>query len=397
MVKKQIAAIDFGTGKITTVIARSGGIDRLELLGSGTVAYDGFKDGDWITAEQMVQRVHDSISEAEREAGTKISELYVGVPGEFVRVCTAEAEIPLGEAGVTNNDIDLVQDAAAEKLHIADIGGVVMHRSPAWFQIDSGKKTMDPAGHGQLLRCCTSFIVADPNFISDMREILGALNLTILGFLSPSLGEALLLLSIDDRDRVSVLLDCGYLSTEISVICGEAIIYHAILQEGGGYITADLATQLRIPMRAAEQLKRSFIFNPDEFDADTEAEVKDARGHRMSFPAAEVRECVEKSMSGLCEKLKMTLDEDIAPMLGARSQIYLTGGGVGMMRGVREYLGGKLGHAIKAVAPKTSKLNSPIYSSVLGLVDLIFDSIDREEPDDSGFAGKLTGFLKKKR
>ena len=249
MSKTQIAAIEFGTSKIVTVIAQSGGIDRLEFLGVGTVPYDGYQDGDWNTPGQMIQRVRDSIAAAELEANEKIKEIYVGVPGEYIHVCSAEAEVALTDEGVTGEAMDLVQDAAADALQIAEMGGVVLHRSPAWFQVDEGKKTMEPNGHGSKLRACTSFIVADPQFIKDVKEILGALDITILGCLSPTLGESLLLLSIEDRDRTSVLIDCGYLNTEINVIRGEAIIYHAILQMGGGHITADLASQLRIPMR----------------------------------------------------------------------------------------------------------------------------------------------------
>lgn len=397
MSKTQIAAIEFGTSKIVTIIAQSGGIDRLEFLGTGTVPYDGFSDGDWNTPGQMIQRVRDSIAAAELEANEKIREIYVGVPGEYIHVCSAEAEVPLGDAGVTEAALDQVQDAAAEKLRIAEMGGLVLHRSPAWFQLDEGKKTMEPNGHGNKLRAQTSFVVADPQFIEDVKEILGALEITILGFLSPTLGESLLLLSIDDRDRVSVLIDCGYLSTELSVIRGEAIVYHAILQVGGGHITADLAQQLRIPMRAAEQIKRNYVFNPDEFDQDAFAEVYDARGRRLTFPREVVSQCVEKSMDELCRMIDLTLKNDALDLLGARSQIYLTGGGVSLMRGARDYLAEKIGRPVKAAAPKTAKMNSPVYSSALGLMDLTFDSIERHDASDERLGSKLTGFLKKRK
>ena len=397
MSKTQIAAIEFGTSKIVSIIAQNGGIDRLEFLGTGTVPYDGFENGDWVTPGQMIQRVRDSIAAAELEANQKIHEIYVGVPGAYIHVCSAEAEIELREEGVTEEDLDLVQDAAAEKLNIAEKGGLVLHRSPAWFQVDDGKKTVEPSGRGKILRAETSFIIADPQFIDDVKEILGALDITILGFLSPTLGESLLLLSIDDRDRVSLLIDCGYLSTELSVIRGEAIIYHAMLPMGGGHITEDLADQLRIPLRAAEQIKRSYVFNPDEFDANDFAEAIDARGRRITFPWEEVRECVERSMNELCDMIDMTLRNDISELLGPRSQIYLTGGGIGLMRGARDYLAEKIDNPVKASAPKTAKMNSPVYSSALGLLDLTFDSIERHDSEDNSFGKKLTGFLRKKK
>ena len=70
--KRQIAAIEFGTSKIVTIIAENSGVDRLDIVGSGTVPYDGYSEGDWNTPQQMVQRVRDSIAAAEMEAGVKV-------------------------------------------------------------------------------------------------------------------------------------------------------------------------------------------------------------------------------------------------------------------------------------------------------------------------------------
>ena len=398
MSKIQIAAIEFGTSKIVTIIARNGGIDRLEFLGTGTVPYDGYQEGKWNTERQMLQRVHDSIAAAELEANEKVREVYVGVPGDYIHVITGEAEIRLGEDGVTDEDLDAVQDAVADKLQIAQMDNVmVLHRSPAWYQIDDGKKTVEPSGHGNVLRTCTSFIVADMQYIEDIKEIMGALNITILGFLSSTLGENLLLMSIDDRDRVSVMIDCGYLSTEISIIRGEAIVYHAMLPMGGGHITADLATELRIPMRAAEQIKRSYVFNPDEFDRNAVNEVRDRSGRRVTFPREVVSQCIEKSMDELCNMIDLTLRNDGVDYLGTRSQIYLTGGGIALMRGAREYLAERIGRPVKPGTSKTAKLNSPVYASALGLLDLTFDSIERKDTQEESFSSKLGGLFKKDR
>ena len=156
MSKTQIAAIEFGTSKIVTIIARNSGIDRLEFLGTGTVPYDGYKDGDWNTPGQMIQRVRDSIAAAELEANEKIREIYVGVPSEYIRVCSAEAEIELTDDGVTDASLDQVQDAAAEQLKIAEQGWLVLHqpiRHAALFTHAQYQLFLSRLDHRGLRRC----------------------------------------------------------------------------------------------------------------------------------------------------------------------------------------------------------------------------------------------------
>ena len=387
--KTQIAAIEFGTSKIVTVIAQNSGMDRLDIVGSGTVPYDGYSDGDWNTPGQMLQRVRDSIAAAELEANTKIKEIYVGVPGEYIHVRSAEAEVELPEGEVTNEALNAVQDAAADALNIAQEGGLVMHRSPSWFSVDDGKHTMMPKGRGTLLKARTTFIIADPVFIDDIKEMLGRLDIAILGFLSSSMGEMMLVLSPEERDRVPILIDVGYLSTEISVVEGDAIIYHAMLPRGGGHITADLAMGLRIPMRAAEQIKREYVFSPDEFEQNSFSEAIDDRGRRMTFRRERVSAIVDKSFDELADMIEQTIANDAAPLLTKRSQVFLTGGGIALMRGAREALSGRVGRPVKVSVAKSSKLNSPVFTATLGLADLVFNSIETEVEEQTGFGDRL--------
>ena len=47
--------------------------------------------------------------------------------------------------------------------------GVVVHRSPAWFMVDGGKKTLEPVGmKGTELKALVSFVVADTFFLDDV-------------------------------------------------------------------------------------------------------------------------------------------------------------------------------------------------------------------------------------
>lgn len=142
-------------------------------------------------------------------------------------------------------------------------------------------------------------------------------------------------------------------------------------------------------MRAAEQIKRNFVFNPDEFDMDSFSEVYDDAGERLTFPREVIGEIVERSFEELANMIDMTVRNDADRFLGKRSQVFLTGGGIALMRGAREALAARIARPVKISAAKSSKMSSPVFSSALGLADLIFDSIERHDESEERFGSKL--------
>ena len=93
--KSTIAAIDFGTCKIVTLVAETSGTQRCDIIGAGIAAYDGFLDGEWNNTVMLNEAIQKSITEAETQSKRKIREINVGVPGEFTRVYAVETSVTI--------------------------------------------------------------------------------------------------------------------------------------------------------------------------------------------------------------------------------------------------------------------------------------------------------------
>ena len=378
--KTVASAIEFGTSKIITLIAESGSFTRCEIVGSGTVPYAGYSNGEWNDPDGLLPAIEAAVQAAQAEAKRRISSIFVGVPSEYIHVTTAigEADILSQDGRVTEDEIMRVMDDAADQLNLGEAGGNVLHRSPAWFSVDGGRHTMSPIGsRGKRLQALVSFIQADPNFIEDIRGCLSELGLEVSAFLAPTLGMAILLMNFDERDKTPVLIDVGYLNTEVSVVEGDAVTFHAVLPIGGGDISAELAQALEITMDEAETIKRDYIFTPDEFDAQPDPEVRMEDGSVVTFPRAFVSQIIEGVTEELVEDILETFrfaDEYIA----TRSQVYITGGGLVNMRGAKEYLAEKLKRPVRIPVVKAARLNNPRFSSSLGLMDLVFDAVEQQ-------------------
>lgn len=392
--KSTVAAIDFGTSKIVTLVAESSGNQRCDIIGAGVSYYDGYTDDGWHDPASLNEAIDKSVKEAEDQARRRITEINVGVPGALSRVYAVEARVELKgtDPHVTLQDIKQLFKKAVEELGI--FTGVVVHRSPAWFCVDDGKKTLEPVGmKGNELKALVSFVVASKFFLDSVDERLRAMGIAVSGFFSTATGEALLFLPEEDRDRTSALIDIGYTSTDVMIAEGDAVIFLKSIPIGSGHMASDLAEGLRIQMPAAEQIKRSYIYGPSAPQGQTYSVSSTDNGVPQTFTQEQVAEVLEPRVEELAEAVDVCI-KDSGVRLGQWSTIYLTGGGLSMNRGGRDFLAGKFERPVRDTPKRTMKLNSPIYSSSLGLMDLIIDTIEQQHAPSPGILGGVKDFFR---
>ena len=202
----------------------------------------------------------------------------------------------------------------------------------------------------------------------------------------------MLYLNEQERDHTSVLIDMGYLNTEIIGVEGDAIIYHKVLDVGGGNLAVALAEELDISLSAAEDIKRKFVYGI-ETSGET-YEVPGADGQKGTvFTREQVKPVLCTELDDICAKIKEAVDDDFGG-LGSWSNVFLTGGGLNFNRGGKEYLAGRLGRPVQETPRRTTKLNSHCFSSALGLMDLIIDTIEQQRQPAAGASGKIKDFFR---
>ena len=382
MMKKATAVLDFGTSKVLVLLAEESAYQKVTITSAGMAQYDGFMNGEWNAPGDVTDAIASAVEAAENKVGAHIKEVYVGVPGEFVRVYVIESSVTLQGADpkVTSADVEKLQRQATEMLDRPT--GVIIHRSPAWFKVDGGQKTLEPVDQkGSTLEGMIGFVLADQFFINDVTERLRELNIEVRGFFSTSVGEAMQMIPFEERDHTAILVDVGYLSTEVMAVEGDALIWQKVLPVGGAHITLDLAYGLEKPFDMCEKIKRSYTFNAPK---NTQIEVQGEDG-----PETFSGETVSMIVDARVDEMLEMIDEAIKKSgirLGNWSNIYFTGGGLMPMSGARVYAASKLSRNVREAATKTVKLKpAQIFASGSGLLELVYNTIELEEQDESLF------------
>ena len=366
MAKRNVAVLDFGSNHIAVLIGDKGVNDTFSVKGYSKSFYAGFLEGEILEPELLEDVLCKTISTAESSAHTRITHLYIGAPAEFCicEVCTKVLNFSKRKR-ITERDIQSIFNKAND--FYSNPTHKVLQTSPVCFELDSGERVIDAVGCvSTTLSATISFTLCERKFLGTVLKAIDKLRIPNIEFVCEPLAEALYLIEPRKRDNSVVLVDCGYLTTSVSVVVGDGIVHLRSFALGGGHISQDLAEYLKLPFSVADAIKKQLLLvgKPTEDDKivvkakDQDIEV-DAQGC-YDIAVAKVKKIgkmIKKSLSD-CKISNL----DSVP-------IYLTGGGISYLKGASNVLESVLDQSVEIVGPDVPQMSEPVNSAILGLLD----------------------------
>lgn len=370
MAKRQVAILDFGSSKITVLIAERGVNGMFNIKGTGEIEYAGFMEGEFIEPEKVRMAVGLAISNAEQTAGSKITSLYIGVPGEFTIVVCRESSVNFAKRKKIT-DLDITQMFNIGNIYKNHPTHTVINNTPIYFTLDDNRRIIEPRGLASTrLSGFVSYVLAENNFLDFVEDIVSDLGIRETEYVSSTLAESLFLFEPEIRDRYAILVDCGHISTNVMLIRGDGLLFLNSFSMGGGHITGDLSQCLKISFSQAEALKRKIVLSLSTDDSDYyEVAGKD---YLVPFSAKAANEIVMARIDSIASfilKCFSRCEYDFPDYI----PVHLTGGGLSYIKGARDYLSKKIGRKVDIVAPPIPQLNRPHFSTSLGVLDIALD------------------------
>lgn len=371
--KDSMAVIDFGSSKIVTLVGGEGVNNTLNISGKGEIFYAGFQNAEFLEPENLKIVIGSSIANAEDNAQKKITEIYIGVPGEFCANVVKNVTLKFPKPKkITQFDIDNIFKTgnSFEK----EIEYCLINQSVIYYDLDKEKRVINPlAFKVKQVSGVISYMLAKRYFIDIMKEIFDSLGVKIKGFVCSAFAESMYLFEPALRDKYALLVDVGYITTTVSLARGNGLIYLNSFSMGGGHIASDLSQCLRIPFNDAESLKNKVALAWEPSNKDVY--FVDFFDKSNSYAAKATNEVVMDRVELICDYIQRCLDAcsyelpDFLP-------IYLAGGGVSTLKGIRNVMSQKLGRqVIKAVSKGLLEI-SPFTVSEEGILNLLLNYQD---------------------
>ncbi|MBM4363940.1 MAG: cell division protein FtsA, partial [Deltaproteobacteria bacterium] len=244
MSKKEriLCGLDIGTTKVCLLVARVEPDAELEIVSTGYALSRGLKKGLVVDIEDAAASIRRAADEAELKAGVSIDWVVVGVSGDHVQSfnCHGAVSIDSKHHEVTPEDVAQVVHAA-RSIPIPPEREVV-HVLPQEFFLDSRGDIVNPVGlTGSRLDVDVHVVTSDAAMIQNLINAVNRAQMRVRQLVLQQLASAAAVLTNDEKDLGTMVVDVGGGTTDIAVLTRRAVRYTAVLPVGGDHFTRDLA------------------------------------------------------------------------------------------------------------------------------------------------------------
>ncbi|MFO7986720.1 MAG: cell division protein FtsA [Desulfatiglandaceae bacterium] len=366
-----IVGLDIGTTKICAVVGEIQP-DAVEIIGIGSHPSEGLRKGVVINIEDTVNSIKEAVEEAETMAGCEISSVYAGIAGGHIKGFNTPGVIPLKEKEVTKKDIQHVIEAASAVAIPMD--REVIHTLVQEFIVDDQDGIMDPLGmSGVRLEAKVHIVTGAVTSAQNIIKCANRAGLDVYDIVLESLASSEAVLTKEERNLGSALIDFGGGTTDLALFSRGAIKHTSVLALGGDNLTYDIAVGLRTPKLEAEKIKLRYgCALSSLIGRDETIEVPGVGGRKPRTLSRQIlgeilEPRVEEIFSLIYGELLRSEYEDLAS-----SGVVITGGSA-ELAGVSEMAEQIFGAPARVGYPEgvtglTELVNKPMYATGVGLI-----------------------------
>ena len=254
-----LVAVDVGTTKVCTVVARREGARHLRVISHSVVPSKGVKRGNVTDIAEAGETIRESVQEAARQASATVRTAYVGISGSHVSFENRSDMIDWAATRgvITRNDLDRVPETVADAG--ARPGHTVIHALPRHYTLDGQRGIRDPLGmHTVRLEVSSHVVSAETYFAHALTTAVRDTGLEVEGLVLVPVASAEAVLTEQEKLEGAVLVDIGGGTSDIIVFERGTVEYTSVLPVGGFQFTNDICISFRTTFEAAEAAKLDY-------------------------------------------------------------------------------------------------------------------------------------------
>ncbi|HET7320718.1 MAG TPA: cell division protein FtsA [Candidatus Saccharimonadales bacterium] len=250
--------LDIGTSTVRAVIGMfdPNGTGKPQIIGHGSAPNNGMRKGAVVHIDDVAEAIVKAVTEAERISGKRINAATVNVNGSHVEGFNSTGVIAISAA---NREITLEDRLRVEEA--ATVVSIPPNREIVQFfaknySLDGQQNIKDPVGmHGIRLEVDAHIVTVSTPILRNLDQALQKAEVYPTNHTVSSLAAAEAVLSRQQKEAGTVIIDIGAGTTNIMVVEDGEVQHAAVIPVGGLNLTNDLAIGLKTDLDIAEQVK----------------------------------------------------------------------------------------------------------------------------------------------
>ncbi len=380
MAQEQVLGLDIGSSGVKAVIGEVVGSDKVKLHAGFSKPSKGIRKGVVVDMEEAAGVITSVLQEVKTYSKAALRNIYLSVGSSDIRAQMSHGIVAVSRANaeIYKDDISRVIQAS-EAVNLPS-NRLLLHTITREFVVDDIGDIRDPLGMvGTRLEVMSMIIDAFQPAVKNMMKCVELSGGSVAGIIFTPLASAIAVLSKNQKELGTVLVDIGYGTTGIAVYEENKLLHTKTFPVGAGHVTNDLAVALKIPVEAAERLKLSYGYAlAREVSGKETIDLKKIDVSLKGTPSRKfIAEVIEARLSEICALVNVELRiVDRTAKLPAG--VVIVGGGA-KLPGIADLfrselkLSAQVGlpqpSAFEATSPDTAELlESPEYTAALGLL-----------------------------
>lgn len=405
--QQHFIGLDVGTSAVRCIV---GMVDAAEgtkpsIIGHGSSPNLGARKGSVVHVDEATEAIVQAVTEAERISGVQINRATVNVNGTHVEGMDSK-----GVIAISSNNREITPDDRMRVEEAATVIKMPANREIIQFfaknySLDGQRNIKDPVGmHGVRLEVDAHIVTAATPNLRNLDMALEKAQVMPTHHTLSSLASAEAVLTRQQKEAGTVVLDIGAGTTNLIVIEDGEVQHVAVLPIGGMHITNDLAIGLKTDLTVAEQVKVAHATLAATTKAVASVKHEDTMHH---FPIDDVTMIVEARVEELFEYV----NKELVRIHKARKLPggVVMAGGTAKLPGIASFardqlqLPAQVGK-LQTVTGLADSVDDPSYYTVIGLMlldmlllppDQIQGGYGQPQSKAFGFVEGLLGRLRK--
>ena len=370
MKNNRIAAIDVGTTKVCTIMAEVDESGLPNIMGVGVVPSNGLHKGMVSDFKEAKESIQLSVNKAEQAAGYKMESAVVGITGKHISSINNHGVVSITHTKKVVHPGDLERVLKIARDIELPQGREILHIIPRSYSLDGQAGINSPVGmHANRLDAETNIVTAASMSVQNLAKCVRGSGVKVEDIVLEPLASAEAVLTEEEQQDGSVLLDIGGGTTDVVVFQNGSAWHAFVLPVSGYHVTRDISIATGISSDLAEEIKLKYGsvipfggMAPDK---------KDIVNETIGIPYNDLITIISTRMEELLRLVMIEISEINLPNVASLNMVIT--GGAANMPGLAELaasttrLPARIGYPAR-LPGVSDALGNPMHATGVGLL-----------------------------